>query len=236
MTPDELRAKILYRDGSILVIDKPAGLAVHPGPKTKESLESYLPALRFGLDWTPRLVHRLDRDTSGCLVLARHERAVRKLGRLFSSAAVKKCYWAIVEGAPEQESGLIDLALAKITSKAGWRMVPDQQGQRAMTEYRVLGQNGGTAWLELRPQTGRTHQLRVHCASSGFPVLGDPVYGRAPKPSVPLHLHARMIVIPRAESEPITVAAEPPVHMRAALAACGYVAEPPEPENPADAR
>src|SRR5579864_9411281 len=99
MTPQELQARVLYRDGSIMVIDKPAGLAVHPGPTTPESLERYLPALRFGIREVPRLVHRLDRDTSGCLVLARHARGASKLGRLFSSAAVKKTYWAIVEGA-----------------------------------------------------------------------------------------------------------------------------------------
>ena len=222
VTPQELQARVLYRDGSILVIDKPAGLAVHPGPKTVESLERHLDALRFGIGETPRLVHRLDRDTSGCLVLARHARAVRKLGRLFSSAAVKKTYWAVVEGKPPAETGRIDLALKKRTDKTGWRMVPDPAGQRAVTEYRVLDRSGGRAWLELKPETGRTHQLRIHCAASGFPVLGDPVYGREPNPAVPLHLHARAIIIPRDEGEPIHVTAEPPPHMRAALSACGY--------------
>ncbi len=222
MTPDELKARVLYRDGSILIIDKPAGLAVHPGPKTDESLERYLPWLRFGIRETPRLVHRLDRDTSGCLVLARHARAVRKLGRLFSSAAVKKIYWAVVEGAPASVEGRIELALKKATGKEGWRMVPDPSGQRAVTDYRSLGRSDGMTWLELRPQTGRTHQLRVHCAAAGFPVLGDPVYGRTPAPATPLHLHARAIVIPHAETEPITATAEPPPALRAALSACGF--------------
>src|SRR5215470_19487099 len=108
VTPQELQARVLYRDGSILVIDKPAGLAVHPGPSTPESLERYLAALRFGIRDVPRLVHRLDRDTSGCLVLARHARGASKLGRLYSSAAVEKTYWAIVEGRPPLPEGVIE--------------------------------------------------------------------------------------------------------------------------------
>ena len=222
MTPQELQARVLYRDGSILVIDKPAGLAAHAGPSTPESLERYLPALRFGIREVPRLVHRLDRDTSGCLVLARHARGASKLGRLFSSAAVKKTYWAIVEGAPPSE-GVIDRPLRKITRKEGWRMAPDPAGQRAVTRFRLLGASASLAWLELAPETGRTHQLRVHCASEGFPVLGDQVYGRDPTARTPLHLHARSITIPLGgERGPITVAAEPPAHMLPMLSACGY--------------
>src|SRR5258707_1127587 len=157
MTPQELQARVLYRDGSILVIDKPAGLAVHPGPSTPESLERYLGHLRFGIREVPRLVHRLDRDTSGCLVLARHSRGASKLGRLFSSAAIKKTYWAIVEGGPTAPEGIVDRPLKKITSKDGWRMVPDSGGQRAVTRYRVLGASEGLTWLELSAETSRTH-------------------------------------------------------------------------------
>ncbi|HKX07566.1 MAG TPA: RNA pseudouridine synthase [Stellaceae bacterium] len=222
MTPQELQARVLYRDGSILVIDKPAGLAVHPGPSTPESLERHLPALRFGIREVPRLVHRLDRDTSGCLVLARHARGASKLGRLFSSAAVKKIYWAIVEGAPPPE-GVIDRPLRKITRKDGWHMAPDPAGQSAVTRYRMLGSGNGITWLELAPETGRTHQLRVHCAAEGFPVLGDPVYGRDAATRVPLHLHARSITIPLGgDRPPITVTAEPPEHMFRFLRECGY--------------
>jgi tRNA pseudouridine32 synthase/23S rRNA pseudouridine746 synthase/23S rRNA pseudouridine1911/1915/1917 synthase len=222
MTPQELQARVLFRDGSILVIDKPAGLAVHPGPSTPESLEQYLPALSFGIREVPRLVHRLDRDTSGCLVLARHARGASKLGRLFSSAAVKKTYWAIVEGTPPRE-GVIDRPLKKITRKDGWRVVPDATGQHAVTRFRMLGSSDGLDWLELKPETGRTHQLRVHCAAEGFPVLGDPVYGRDAAPRVPLHLHARSITIPLGgERGAITVTAEPPGHMLIRLRACGY--------------
>ena len=222
MTPQELQARVLYRDGSILVIDKPAGLAVHAGPSTPESLERYLPALRLGIREVPRLVHRLDRDTSGCLVLARHARGASKLGRLFSSAAVKKTYWAIVEGKPPPE-GVIDRPLKKITSREGWRMVSNAAGQRAITRYRVLGSSDGLAWLELAPETGRTHQLRVHCAAEGFPVLGDPVYGRDASTHVLLHLHARTITIPLGgERGAATVTAEPPEHMISMLRECGY--------------
>jgi RluA family pseudouridine synthase len=227
VTPQDLQARVLYRDGSILVIDKPAGLAVHPGPSTAESLERYLPALRFGIREVPRLVHRLDRDTSGCLVLARHSRGASKLGRLFSSAAIKKTYWAIVEGAPTAPEGIVDRPLKKITSKDGWHVAPDPAGQRALTRYRVLGASDGLTWLELAPETGRTHQLRVHCAAAGFPVLGDSVYGRS-VPRMPLHLHARSVTIPLGgERGAITVTAEPPEHMWEILARCGYCPSPP---------
>ena len=228
MTPQELQARVLYRDGSMLVIDKPAGLAVHPGPSTAESLERYLGALSFGIRERPRLVHRLDRDTSGCLVLARHARGASKLGRLFSSAAVKKTYWAIVEGAPPAPEGAIDRPLKKITRKEGWRMAPDAAGRRAVTRYRVLGSRDGLAWLELAPETGRTHQLRVHCAVEGFPVLGDPVYGREPSPRAPLQLHARSVTIPLGgERGSVTVTADPPEHMLTMLGRCGYSPSPP---------
>jgi 23S rRNA-/tRNA-specific pseudouridylate synthase len=167
-------------------------------------------------------VHRLDRDTSGCLVLARHARGASKLGRLFSSAAVKKTYWAIVVGTPPPE-GVIDQPLKKITRKDGWHMAPHPAGQRAITRYRVLGSSDGLAWLELSPETGRTHQLRVHSAAEGFPVLGDPVYGHEKAPRVPLHLHARSITIPLGgERGAITVMAEPPEHMLTRLRVCGY--------------
>jgi RluA family pseudouridine synthase len=220
VTPAGLRARILYRDTSVLVIDKPAGLAVHRGPATGRSLEDMLDALRLDLPHAPRLVHRLDRDTSGCLVLARHHRTVRRLGRLFAAGLVEKTYWAIVEGLPAASAGRIDLPLAKRSSRAGWRMVPDPTGQAALTEYRVRGAGGGLAWLELHPRTGRTHQIRVHCAALGCPVLGDPVYGKG---GAALHLHARAVAIPlHADRPPVTAAAPPPPAMLAALRQCGW--------------
>src|SRR5262245_49428316 len=133
-----LADRVLYRDGLILVIDKPAGIAVHPGPGGGPNLESGFDALRFGLPYPPALAHRLDRDTSGCLVLGRHPKALRRLGALFSGGLVEKVYWAIVEGLPSETEGRIETGLRKLTRGAGWRMVADPAGQRAVTDYRLL--------------------------------------------------------------------------------------------------
>jgi tRNA pseudouridine32 synthase/23S rRNA pseudouridine746 synthase/23S rRNA pseudouridine1911/1915/1917 synthase len=225
MTPEELQARELYRDGAVLIIDKPAGIPVHGGPGGGEALEDLFDALRFGLSGPPVLAHRLDRDTSGCLVLGRNPKALRRLARLFSAGQVEKTYWAVVEGAPDKPSGRIDLPLAKIsTKKAGWRMVVDKAaGKPAVTTYRTLGRSGGLTWLELRPKTGRTHQIRVHCAEIGCPVLGDPVYRSGGTDAPPLHLHSHAIGLPlHAGRDPVTATAEPPPHMRAALRACGW--------------
>ena len=228
MNPEELQARVLYRDGLVLIIDKPAGIQVHGGPGGGETLESRFDALRFGLPQPPALAHRLDRDTSGCLVLGRQPKALRRLARLFSDGLVAKTYWAVVEGAPEKPSGTINLPLAKIsTKKSGWRMVADKAtGKPAITTYRTLGRSDGLTWLELRPKTGRTHQIRIHCAEIGCPVLGDPVYGPGGgADSRPLHLLSRAITLPLyAEKDPVTATAEPPEHMRAALRACGWEA------------
>src|SRR5262245_13338986 len=193
MTPEEMVGRLLYRDGLMLVIDKPAGVAVHRGPKGGESLEDYFDALRFGLPRAPALAHRLDRDTSGCLVLGRHRKALAELGRLFKSGRVAKTYWAVVEGGPAEAEGRIDLPLGRLDDTRGWWMKPDPQGQPAMTTWKVLGRaEGGLTWLALEPLTGRTHQLRVHCAAMGWPILGDTIYGNAPRVGgPPLQLHAR---------------------------------------------
>src|SRR5450755_3151708 len=181
MTPEEMLRRLLYRDGLMLVIDKPAGLAVHRGPKGGESLEDHFDALRFGLPRAPALAHRLDRDTSGCLVLGRHRKALSALGKLFKQGKIGKTYWAVVEGAPEADEGCIDLPLGKLDESRGWWMKPDPHGAPAVTNWKVMGRGNGLTWLALEPLTGRTHQLRVHCAEMGFPILGDNIYGRAPR-------------------------------------------------------
>src|SRR5208282_2908868 len=190
-----LADRVLYRDGLILVIDKPAGIAVHPGPGGGPNLESGFDALRFGLPRPPALAHRLDRDTSGCLVLGRHRKALAQLGKLFKSGAIDKTYWAVVEAAPPADEGTIELPLGRLDATRGWWMKHDpHQGQPAVTKWRVLGRAAKLTWLALEPVTGRTHQLRVHCAEMGWPILGDAIYGTAPRSGGPmLHLHAREI-------------------------------------------
>jgi tRNA pseudouridine32 synthase / 23S rRNA pseudouridine746 synthase len=216
----KLLERILYRDGMMLVIDKPAGVPVHSGPAGGPHLEHWLPLLRFGLPRPPALAHRLDRDTSGCLVLGRHPRALRRLGELFAEGRIEKAYWAIVEGAPAEREGRIEAPLRKETRGTGWRVVVDTNGQRAITDYRVLAAADGRAWLELRPRTGRTHQVRVHCATLGCPVVGDPAYGGPA--GVPMQLHAHALLIPLYPNRPpISVSAPPPAHMLASLAALG---------------
>jgi tRNA pseudouridine32 synthase/23S rRNA pseudouridine746 synthase len=225
MTREQLLARVLYRDGLALIIDKPAGLPVHAGPSGGPNLEARFDVLRFGLPSPPALAHRLDRDTSGCLVLGRHRKALARLGRLFSAGQVEKTYWAVVEGAPPDEAGRVELAVKKLTRREGWRMVADPIGQSAVTEYRVRGRSNGLAWLELHPKTGRTHQIRVHCAALGCPVLGDGVYG---KRGPPLHLHARAVSLPLYPNRaPIGAVAPVPPHMLDALRRCGWTGDHP---------
>jgi tRNA pseudouridine32 synthase/23S rRNA pseudouridine746 synthase len=234
MTPEEMVARLIYRDGLMLVIDKPAGMAVHRGPKGGESLEDHFGALRFGLPRAPALAHRLDRDTSGCLVLGRHRKALAELGRQFKNGSIHKTYWAVVEGGPDDETGRIDLPLGRLDETRGWWMKPDPEGQPAATTWTVLGRGlaapGGGArvtWLALEPLTGRTHQLRVHCAAMGWPIVGDAIYGHAPRAGGPgLQLHARAIVVPLYRNrDPIRVTAPVPPHMIERLKACGWAGE-----------
>lgn len=227
MTPEDLLARVLYRDGLMLVVDKPAGIPVHAGPGGGRNLEALFDGLRFGLKQPPALAHRLDRDTSGCLALGRQRKGLAKLGRLFAEGQVEKTYWAVVRGAPPDAAGRIELPLKKKTRKTGWRMVADPAGQRAVTDYAVRGQGDGMSWLELNPRTGRTHQIRVHCAALGCPVVGDTTYGDpARERGLPLHLHARALAIPLyPKRAPIRVEAPVPAHMRAALAACGFAGD-----------
>jgi tRNA pseudouridine32 synthase/23S rRNA pseudouridine746 synthase len=236
MTAEEIVARLVYRDGLMLVIDKPAGLAVHKGPKGGESLEDYFDALRFGLPRPPALAHRLDRDTSGCLVLGRHRKALAALGRLFKSGRIGKSYWAVVAGGPAQEEGRIELPLGRKDATRGWWMKHDPAGWPAVTTWKVMGQTHAVAapsdsprlaWLALEPVTGRTHQLRVHCAAMGWPIVGDSIYGAAPRMQTPgLQLHAREIVVPLYNNRaPIRVSAPVPPHMQQLLRACGWRGE-----------
>jgi RluA family pseudouridine synthase len=204
----------------VLVLDKPAGLPVHRGPRGGPSVEDWLPALAFGKRRLPQPAHRLDADTAGCLVLGRTKPALAALGALFASGRVEKTYWAVVRGAPPQAEGEVAAPLLKrSTAREGWRMVVDAAaGQPAATEWRTLGEADGLSWLELRPRTGRTHQLRAHCAHLGCPILGDPRYGVGGAGA--MHLMARAVALPL--EPPVSAEAPPPEHMRAALSACSW--------------
>jgi 23S rRNA pseudouridine955/2504/2580 synthase len=200
-----LRAAVLYRDDDVLAINKPAGLAVQGGTGLDRHLDAMLDALQFDEAERPRLVHRLDRDTSGVLLLARNVRTAAELAQAFRRKDCRKVYWAVVAGVPKPSSGRIELALSKLPGRAGERMAPDEEGKTAITDYRVLDHAGKqAAWLELRPLTGRTHQLRAHCAALGTPILGDRKYGGEAAflagihISRRLHLHARSIELRRA--------------------------------------
>ena len=227
MTEEEIVARLLYRDGLILVLDKPPGFAVHKGPQGARggrSLEDFFDALRFGLPRAPALAHRLDRDASGCLVLGRHRKALAELGRLFKSGRIGKTYWAVVEGGPADEEGRINMPLGRKDATRGWWMKHDPHGQPATTSWKALGRGEGLTWLALEPLTGRTHQLRVHCAEMGWPIVGDSVYGSAARMAGPgLHLHAREVVVPIYKNRaPVTVRAPVPAHMHERLRACGW--------------
>ncbi|MFS8036235.1 RluA family pseudouridine synthase [Xanthobacter sp. AM11] len=223
---------ILHRDGMMLIIDKPFGLPVHAGPKGGETLADHLDALRFGLPRAPELAHRLDKDTSGCLVLGRHAKALALLGKLFAGGGVGKTYVALALGAPAADEGRIDQPLAKRSPHRGWWMQAVPKGtpgaQEAVTDYRVIARSGSLAVLALSPLTGRTHQLRAHLAHLGHPILGDTIYGGASRlPGGPkLHLHSRRIVVPLARSgPPVDVSAPLPPHMCETLSSLGLSPE-----------
>ena len=227
LTAEQIQARVLHRDGLILVIDKPAGLAVHAGPSGAPNLEECFDDLRYGLPRPPALAHRLDADTAGVLVLGRHPKALAKLGRLFSGRDTEKTYWAVVEGSPPADEGVFDMPLLKLNTRTGWSVKVSDKGQPSLTRYKVMGRatdvsGRGMTWLELKPETGRTHQIRVHCAAAGCPVIADRLYGRA-VPDSQLHLQSHGIVLPLSKNKPpVAVTAPPPAHMLAALTACGF--------------
>lgn len=206
---------VLFIDGEAIIIDKPAGLAVHPGSRTPESLENYLHHFRFGFMREPLPVHRLDRDTSGCLLLARNPKAHKRFQRAFEEKKVTKTYLAILDGVPEADEGTIDMALGKVsTAEAGWRMVPDERGKSAVSHWRKLSAKDGRAAILFSPETGRTHQLRVHAAQGlGIPIAGDPVYGLGKGPML---LHALSFRMDREGKPPVEATAPlPPTFVNA---------------------
>lgn len=239
----ELQARVLYRDASVLVLDKPFGLPVQGGPGIGSSVDHLLDALRFDSDERPRLVHRLDRDTTGVLVLARTTAAASRLAAAFRARDAEKTYWAVSVGVPTPREGRVDAPLAKRPGPRGERVtLVEDEGEeggkvaRAVTDYRVVDHAGKrAAWLELSPLTGRTHQLRVHCVALGSPILGDAKYGgsAAILDGFPekLHLHARRLAIAHPEGGRLVVEAPLPLHMKETFAALGF--EAPRPIKPA---
>lgn len=220
--PSEIASRILLLRDDALVLNKPAGLATHRGPRGGASMEDWLPALQMGRRHLPQPAHRLDQDTAGCLVLGRTKPALAALGGLFTKGLAQKTYWAVVQGGPAEDAGEIALPIRKIsTREKGWRMEAHADGLASLTRFRCLGRGAGMAWLELAPETGRTHQLRVHCAAMGWPILGDALYGASGAGG--LHLLARAIALPL--EPPLRAEAPPPPHIEGALRACGWHAQ-----------
>ena len=225
-----MRAAIIYRDDDLIALNKPPGLPVQGGSRVARHLDGLLGALRFDAAEAPRLVHRLDRDTSGVLLLARNAAAARDLSALFRSRALRKLYWALVAGVPKPAQGRIDAPLAKRQVGDGERVVTTAEGgQRAITDYAVIETAGRRlSWLALMPRTGRTHQLRAHTASVfGHPIVGDGKYGGEaafPAGFEPrLHLHARVLELPRPGNKaPLVLTAPLPPHMAAAWRFLGF--------------
>lgn len=240
----DLQRLVIYRDDHVIVLNKPHGLAVQGGPGITHHLDAQLDALRFGAPDRPRLVHRLDRDTSGVLLLARTPGTAAKLAAAFRSRAVEKTYWAVTARTPIPREGRIDLPLRRIGGARGERTEvaerDDPDAARAITDYRTLDHAGQKlAWLELRPLTGRTHQLRVHCVAIGAPILGDVKYARPDQNnafaatvqglSSELHLHARALRLPHPAGGTLLVEADLPPHMAQTFRTLGFHAPPARP-------
>ncbi|MFN4089189.1 MAG: RluA family pseudouridine synthase [Alphaproteobacteria bacterium] len=228
---EELRGRILHMDADVIAIDKPAGLAVQGGTGTDRHLDGMLDVLQFDATERPRLVHRLDRDTSGVMLLARSARAADRLGRAFRGRDARKVYWAITVGVPNPRQGRIDLPLAKTGGRGYEKMSPDpEEGRSAITLFTVLETAGKRlAWVALWPRTGRTHQLRAHMAAIGTPILGDGKYAGAEAHlhgidlARTVHLHARSIALPHPSgSGSLFVEAPLPPHLAETFGAFGF--------------
>lgn len=235
LTREERRlfdSMVIHEDGDLFVLDKPSGFAVQGGTKTHHHLDGLLMGLGVEVGERPLLVHRLDRDTSGVIVVAKRRAVASALGKLFATRAVKKTYWAVTRGVPKPAQGRIEVALIKAKGPEGDRMRASQEGeeddeQRAVTHYAVIDKAPPVAaWVSLKPVTGRQHQLRAHMAHIGTPILGDNKYGgdiELPEGVADrLHLHARRIIFPHPRGGTIDVSAPLPVHMRDTFALFGF--------------
>jgi 23S rRNA pseudouridine955/2504/2580 synthase len=235
LSPDVIdfaRGMVIHKDSQALVINKPPGLATQGGTNTTEHVDGLLDALQFEGEGRPKLVHRLDKDTSGALLLARSSRAAAHFAKAFSSRTARKVYWALVVGVPPINDGMIELAIAKQPGTGGEKMhVDEKEGSPARTRYRVVERAGNTAaWVELQPFTGRTHQLRVHMAAIGHPIVGDGKYGARDAfltgtISRKMHLHARRIRIDHPDGGQVDVTAEMPSHMLESFDSLGFDVE-----------
>ncbi len=232
LTDDQIAqadAMVIHRDRAAIVLNKPPGLATQGGSGTYEHVDGLLDA--FVQDGPrPRLVHRLDKDTSGVLLVAATPGSAAYFSKRFSTRSARKIYWALIAGVPSIDEGLIDLPLAKQPGTGGEKMMVDksEHGQPAKSRYRVIDRAGNrAAWVELQPFTGRTHQLRVHMAAIGHPIIGDGKYG-GPEAflsgsiSRKMHLHARRLIIDHPDGAPLDVTAELPAHFAASLAQLGF--------------
>lgn len=241
---EDVQSLVIYHDDNVIVINKPHGLPVQGGPGITRHLDAMLDALRLGSAERPRLVHRLDRDTSGVLLLARTPGVAAKLAALFRGRDVQKTYWAVTARRPIPPAGRIDLPLKRIDGARGERTMVaelgDPKAARAVTEFRTLDHAGQKlAWLELQPLTGRTHQLRVHCVAIGAPILGDVKYARpdqngafaATVDGLPtgLHLHARAVALPHPAGGTLVVEADLPPHIAQTFSMLGFHAPPARP-------
>ncbi|MDB5663032.1 MAG: ribosomal large subunit pseudouridine synthase [Sphingomonas bacterium] len=224
-----IRELVIHEDPQAFVINKPPGLATQGGTKTDRHVDGLLDALQYDRDTRPKLVHRLDKDTSGVLVLARSSRAAGYFAKAFSSRTARKVYWALVAGVPSIEDGMVELPIAKQPGTGGEKMYVDQKdGSPARTRFRVIEIAGNRcAWVELQPFTGRTHQLRVHMAAIGHPIIGDGKYGGQEAfltgtISRKMHLHARRLKIDHPDGGQIDVVAELPAHFAETIASLGF--------------
>jgi 23S rRNA pseudouridine955/2504/2580 synthase len=224
-----VQSLVLHKDRAAIVIDKPPGLATQGGTKTDRHLDGLLDGLQFDAPNRPKLVHRLDKDTSGALLLARSANSAAHFAKAFSNRTARKLYWAIIAGVPSIQDGMIELPIGKQPGSGGEKMqVDEKEGSPARTRYRVVERAGNTAaWVELQPFTGRTHQLRVHMAAIGHPIVGDGKYGGQDAfltggISRKLHLHARRLRIDHPDGGHVDVTAEPPRHFAESITHLGF--------------